>query len=158
VRKVSLAALCAALCAPAVAFTPANAADPSYLGTWKFSGAVVAPWADSQQKLDSTERSRLVGKTIVFKAKAIAGPSPFACRGPQYKVSDFTAGMLFQGAFEEMQSKDKSADPNKIAASLGFSGTRIKTLETGCEIDFHFVDATTAEVGLDDYVYTLQKQ
>ena len=38
------------------------------------------------------------------------------------------------------------------------AGPRIKTLETGCEIDFHFVDATTAKIGLNDYVYTLKKQ
>jgi hypothetical protein len=57
-----------------------------------------------------------------------------------------------------MQSTNKAADPNKIAASLGFSGTSIRTLETGCEIDFHFVDATTAEIGLNNYVYTLKKQ
>jgi uncharacterized phage infection (PIP) family protein YhgE len=66
--------------------------------------------------------------------------------------------MLFQGAFEEMQSKNKAFDPNKLAASLGFAGKTVKTLETGCEIDFHFVDAATAEIGLNDYVYTLKKQ
>ena len=46
--------------------------------------------------------------------------------------------MLFQGAFEEMQSKNESIDPNKLATSLGFAGKTAKTLETGCEIDFHF--------------------
>ena len=45
-----------------------------------------------------------------------------------------------------------------IAASLGFTSARIKTLETGCEIDVHFVDDATAEVGLNDYVYTLKKR
>jgi hypothetical protein len=35
---------------------------------------------------------------------------------------------------------------------------RAKTLETGCEIDFHFVDAATGEIGLSNYVYTLKKQ
>jgi hypothetical protein len=93
-----------------------------------------------------------------FQAKQIAGPPPFACRAPHYKESDVTADMLFQGAFEEMQSKNKSADPDKLAASLGFAGKTIKTLETGCEMDFHFVDAATAEVGLNDCVYTLKKQ
>ena len=66
--------------------------------------------------------------------------------------------MIFQGAFEEMQSKNKSVDPAKLAASLGFAAGNIKTLETGCEIDFHFVDTTTAEIGLNDNVYTLKKQ
>jgi hypothetical protein len=138
--------------------TPAKAADAFYIGAWKFSGAVVAPWADPKQKPDSTEPSRLIGKTVIFKAREIAGPRPFACAAPHYKISDFTADLLFQGAFENMQSNDKSVDPNRIAASLGFSEIRIKTLETGCEIDFHFVDATTAEIGLNDYVYTLKKQ
>ena len=57
-----------------------------------------------------------------------------------------------------MRDKDKSVDPDKIAATLGFTGKSIKTLETGCEFDFHFVDATTVEIGLNDYVYTLKKQ
>ena len=115
----------------------------SYMGTWKLTGAVVAPWADPKQKPDSAEMTRLLNKTIVFQAKQIAGPPPLACRAPHYKESDVTADMLFQGAFEEMQSKNKSIDPDKLAASLGFAGKTIRTLETGCEIDFHFVDAAT---------------
>jgi hypothetical protein len=46
----------------------------------------------------------------------------------------------------------------RSSASLGFAGKSIKTLETGCEIDFHFVDDATAEIGLNDHVYTLKKQ
>ena len=45
-------AICAFACL--VAFTcfvaaPARAADAFYIGTWKFAGAVVAPWADPGQ-------------------------------------------------------------------------------------------------------------
>jgi hypothetical protein len=136
---------------------PARAADPLTLGNRKISGAVAAPWADPNQKPDPAEPSRLLGKTVVFRSREIAGPPPFGCKAPHYKES-YSADMLFQGAFEEMRSKDKSVDPNKLAASLGFAGSSIRTLETGCEIDFHFVDAATAEVGLEDYVYTLKKQ
>lgn len=66
--------------------------------------------------------------------------------------------MIFQGAFDEMRQSNKKVDPRTLAASLGFSGASIKTLETGCEIDFHFVDDGTAEVGLNNNVYTLKKQ
>jgi hypothetical protein len=135
-----------------------EAADSFYIGQWKLTGAVMAPWADPKQERNSAEPSRLIGKTIVFKAKEISGPSPFACKTPHYKESEYAADMIFQGAFEEMQSKNKSVDPGKLAASLGFAGGNIKTLETGCEIDFHFVDAATAEIGLNDAVYTLKKQ
>jgi len=136
----------------------AQAADAFYLGTWKLSDAVLAPWADPKHKPDAAEKTRLIGKTVVLGARQISGPSPLACASPHYKVSDFTADMIFQGAFGEMQSSHKSVNPGKIAASLGFSGASIKTLETGCEIDFHFVDATTAEIGLNDFIYTLKKK
>ena len=154
-RSLSLAAFCAAF----VAVTSLAAAEPSYIGKWKFTGAVVAPWADAKvRKPDEKERARLIGKTITIGAKAIAGPPPFPCKGAHYAIKDYPADMLFQGAFDEMKRQDKSVDPNKLAASLAFKGASVKTLETGCEFDFHFVDERTAEVGLNDYVYTLKKQ
>jgi hypothetical protein len=118
----------------------------------------LAPWADPHEKPDAAEKDALIGKTVTLTVTAIAGPKVFACKEPHYKLSNFTADLLFQGAFEEMHDSDKSADPLKLAASLGFTGTSFKTLETGCEIDWHFVDSSTVEVALDDYVYTLQKQ
>ncbi|MBR0781930.1 hypothetical protein [Bradyrhizobium iriomotense] len=136
----------------------AAAADPFYIGTWTFTAAVVAPWADPQRKPDGTERERLMGKAVVLKANGISGPRPFACAKPQYKLADYGPDMIFQGAFDEMQRGDKKADPKALAASLGFTGASIKTLETGCEIDVHFVDDTTVEVGLNNYVYTLKKR
>ena len=141
-----------------VAAGAAHAADPFYAGSWKFTSAVVAPWADARRKPDGAEQARLMGKMVVFKAKEISGPRPFACAKPQYKVADYGADMIFQGAFDEMQRAGKKADPNALAASLGFSGSKIKTVETGCAIDFHFLDDSTAEAGLNDYVYTLKRQ
>lgn len=145
-------------CIAAATGSAANAAEQFYIGTWKVAGAVTAPWADAERKPDKAELARLVGKTVTFKAKEIAGPPPFPCKPSHYKEIDYAADMIFQGAFDDMRSKDKSVEPDKIAVSLGFTGKSIKTLETGCEIDFHFVDATTAEIGLNNYVYTLKKQ
>jgi hypothetical protein len=149
---------CVVACIEVAMSGPAKSADLSYLGTWKISGAATAPWADPTQKPDRAQQAHLLGKTVVFKPKEIAGPSPFACKMPHYSESDFTADMIFQGALEEMRSKDKSVDPERLATSLGFMGKSIKTLGTGCEFDFHFVDAATAEIGLNDTVYTLKKQ
>ncbi len=102
----------------------------------------------------------LVGKTVVVAATRITGPRQLACKDPNYKVVDSPAEGLFQGAFDEMHRKDNSADPAKLAAKVGFHGSSWKTLETGCgnELDFHFVDPTTAEFGLNDFVYTLKKR
>jgi hypothetical protein len=149
---------CFLACIGAAMAVAAIAADATYLGTWKVSGATTAPWADPKLMPDTAEQARLIGKAVVFKTKEIAGPEPLACKSSHYKERNYTADLIFQGALEEMKSKNKSVDPNKIAASLGFTGNGIKTVETGCEIDFHLVDATTAEVGLNNTVYTLKKQ
>jgi hypothetical protein len=134
------------------------AEEPFYLGVWKISSAVAAPWAGPQRQPDAAEVKALIGKVITFKPKAIAGPGVFACKEPHYKVSDFSADMLFEGELGEIHDADKSKDPLALAHALGFSGGSFKTLETGCEIDWHFVDQTTAEIGLNNYVYTLKKQ
>jgi hypothetical protein len=136
----------------------ANAADTFYLGTWKFDSAVVAPWAGPQDKPDVAEKNSLLGRTVTISPDGITGPKVFACKGPHYKLTDYTADLLFQGAFGEMHDADKSKDPQKLAALVGFTGTPIKTLETGCEFDWHFVDQSTVEVGLNNYVYVLKKQ
>jgi hypothetical protein len=136
------------------------AADPFYLGTWKITGAVEAPWADAAHKNDAAEMKSLVGKTVIFKAAEIVGPRQLACKAPHYAVKDYPADMLFQGAFGEMHTKDKSADPQKLAEKVGFKGKSWKTVETGCatELDFHFIDPSTTTFGLNNYVYTLKKQ
>lgn len=139
---------------------PAMAADPSYLGTWKIATAVEAPWTEPNERADPAEMKSLVGKTIVFGPREIAGPGILACKGPRYKVVDIPAEGLFQGAFDEMHRRDQSVDPLKLAQKVGFHGSHWKSLQTGCsnELDFHFVDPTTAEFGLNDWVYTIRKQ
>jgi len=137
------------------------AADVFYLGKWKIVEAKVAPWADEQvRKPDAAEMNSLLGTTVTIEVKAIRGPRALACSNVRYKVKDYPAGMLFQGAFGELHERDKSADPVKIAERLGFRGSRWKTLETGCavEIDYHFMDSNTAAFGLNDYIYILKKQ
>src|SRR5437867_1816719 len=98
----------------AVAFA---ASSPFYLGTWKIESAAVAPWWDDRaHKPDPVEMRRLVGKTITITEKAILGPRALACKGMRYEVKDYPADMLFEGAFGEMRTRDKSVDPVKIAA------------------------------------------
>jgi hypothetical protein len=156
--------LAAGLCllASAVLFErSAVAADPFYFGTWKITSATVAPWwNDPTQQPDPSEARQLTGKTIVIGAKGIAGPPQAACARPKYVVKNSPAEGLFQGMFEEMRDRDKSVDPRKVAASVGFHGSRWKTLETGCgnELDYHFLDENTADFGLNNYIYQLKKQ
>jgi hypothetical protein len=137
-----------------------SAPDTFYIGTWKIVSAVVAPWNDPAHNGDAVEMRTLVGKTVTITAKAILGPRQVACPRPRYEVKDYPADMLFEGAFGEMHTRNSSADPVKIAASVGFRGSTWKTLETGCgnEVNYHFIDPATAAFGLNNYIYTLKKQ
>lgn len=136
----------------------ALAADPFYLGTWKIDSAVVGPWWNSPGKPDESQCKTLVGKTIAITPSAVLGPGIMGCKGPEYKVVTIPPEGLFQGVFEEMLRADKSVDPAKLAAKLGFTGKTSKSLQTGCanELDFHFVDPNTAEFALSNYVYTFR--
>ncbi len=138
----------------------AMASGPFYTGSWKITSAVVAPWWSEAKKPDPAETRTLVGQVVVINAAGIKGPRQTACRDPHYQVKVYAADMLFQGMFSEMQSRDKSKDPAKAAALVGFTGSKWKTLETGCgnELDYHFIDDRTATFGLNNYIYTLRKQ
>jgi len=143
----------------AVLLSPASAADPFYLGNWKFTSAVVAPWASpAARKPNRAERDSLLGKLVSIKPTEITGPRAFGCQRPRYQLKEYPAADLFEGAFGEMRERDPALDPGKLAARLGFKGSSFTTLETGCEFDWHFVDQTTVKVGLNDWVYTLKKQ
>ena len=158
IRRRRGAALALAAAVFAMGMLAARAAEP-WLGTWKIAEAKVAPWSKARRP-DARDVKELVGKMVTFKPREIAGPPMLACKGPHYKLSDFSADMLFQGAFGEMHQKDERVDPAKIAASVGFQGQSWQVVETGCEneIDWHFIDDTTLAIGLNDYVYVLKKQ
>jgi len=144
----------------ALAASGLYAAGAFYIGTWKIDSAIVAPWWTERAKPDPAEMKALVGKTFAITAKAISGPRQLACKDPHYQVKNYPADMLFQGMFGEMHERDKSIDPAKPAAQAGFRGTSWKTLETGCanEMEFHFIDDSTAAFGLNNYIYRLKKQ
>lgn len=141
-----------------VAYATADAVDPVYIGVWQVTGAVPAPWTKAEGKPSASERAHLVGKVVVFKPTLIAGPAPFTCKGPRYRLRDLAPDTLFDGAFAALRAQDKSLDPAKLAAQLGFAGDTVPTLETGCAFKVYFADAATAHVGLDSFVYTLKKQ
>ncbi len=134
------------------------AADTFYLGTWKIASAVPAPWSSKEQPPDTKGVKTLIGKTITFAPKSIQGPRLFVCNGAKYQMKDYPPDMIYQGAFDEMHRKNASVDPAKVAAGLGFKGATIKTLETGCEFDFHYIDNTTGTFALDNSIYTMKKQ
>lgn len=127
-----------------------------YQGVWKIESAKTAPWWNGP----SLPASSLIGKRITFGTKSIAGPHPLGCPAARYAFVDSPAEGLFQGAFDEMKRRNpKGPTPAELAATAGLRGTSAKwrTLQTGCDIDFHFISERTAAFALDNYIYVIRK-
>lgn len=156
---IRTAGLAAILCAASL--SSAEAADAFYLGQWKITEVVPGPWIKSEAELFPDEIKSLVGKTITLKADAIEGPGGFPCKGPRYEVMEGGPDMLFQGAFGEMNAQDPVQDPQKLAEKVGFTGTRYRTVLTGCEFAMDFsigADNDTMMFALDNSVYVMKRQ
>ena len=153
------AALAALLCASSL--SSASAEDAFYLGRYKITQVVKAPWGKSDAELDPAEMKALVGQTITLKSDSVEGPGSFPCKGPKYEVLEGGPDMLFQGMFGQMHDENASNDPQKLAEQIGFAGTQYRTVITGCEyeVDFSFgTDNDTARFALNNAVYTLKRQ
>ena len=149
--KRNFAAMLAAMAC--LAAQPATAAAPQrpFYGHWLIAEAHPAPWHNPADPGTAPFDDHILGKLIVYMPARIVGPRVLACKGPHYRMLEVGPDYLFQGGLTA---------PALQAAALGFRGSRIATLETGCAgaIDFHFINATTALFALDNMVYTLRKQ
>ena len=125
-----------------------EAASPDYLGSWTVQGSEPAPWASAADKPVASDLKALIGKTVVFRADRIEAPAPLGCRKPHYEIKQYEPDMLFQGNLTR---------PKAQATSLGFAGSKVPTLETGCEgaIDFHFAGSDAAMFALNNRVYKM---
>ena len=128
----------------------AQSYEPSPVGaTFVITDSQKAPWATDSFG-DANARSRgLQGKTITFGAKAITAPQPMACKKPHYERVAVEADGLFQGELKA---------PDKDAATLGFKLGKTPSLLTGCEVDYHFLDADHALFALDNRIYRIERK
>jgi hypothetical protein len=158
-RSITLAALAVVfILVAALTSAPVVArAQEAFSGSWKIEKSEPAPWAKTADVLDAKEVKRLTGATVEFKANAITGPAPFACKGPRYEIKQYDADMLFQGALAEYG--DPSTTPDKMADRIGFAKRPIASLVTGCtsEIEFHAIDADHAVFALNNSIYRMAR-
>jgi hypothetical protein len=132
-------------------------AQDSFSGFWKIEKIEPAPWAKTADMLDAKEVKRLTGAAVEFKANAIGGPAPLACKGPHYEIKQYQADDVFQGALAEYG--DPSTTPDKVADKIGFGKRPIASLVTGCasEIEFHAIDADHLVFALNNSLYRMTR-
>lgn len=148
-RQVMVCVLLAVQCLGSGA---ASAKSVSMLGTWTVKSDAPAPWMQSGDKPVASDEKALIGHHMVFSKTKVAQPSPPLdpyCK-PNYKVIDYTTEDLFQGGL---------TDPQKQAAALGFKGSTVPTVDTGCDgvAEFHFLDDDTVLFGLNNSIYRMER-
>ena len=138
----------AALLAGCVAAAAQGAARSPVGATFVIVDSQKAPWATDALGDATAESRALKGRKIAFGAKAISGPQPMACKKPAYERVAVEPAGLFQGGLKA---------PASDAAALGFAPGNVPTLLTGCEVDYHFLDADHALLALDNRIYRIER-
>jgi hypothetical protein len=154
-------ALLAGVCLVLASINAASA-QALFAGTWTITGAVHAPWEDPKSPMVDSDEKRMIGKTVTFEARRVAGPEPIGCKAPKYKITDAPFDMLFEGTLAKPPgtpaARPDAAAAERSARQLGFQGKTAKTLDAGCtELQFHLVDGDTALFGLNDRVFTMKR-
>ncbi|WP_424362474.1 hypothetical protein [Methylocystis parvus] len=152
-----LRSFCATLLFLGVA-TAAAAMDARFAGSWRIDSAAPAPWAGPGD-IDPKEAKALVGKTVSFGPKSIAGPQPIGCKGPHYGVRESDGpDMLFEGMLAEPDKAGKPRNAAALAREIGMTTPTVATLEVGCtEIAFHAIAPDRLVFALDNQIYTLKR-
>ena len=119
-----------------------------FAGRWTIQSGQIAPWVPDSAKKNFVPTARLLKSTISFGRKGVVAPPPLNCREAEFAVVDAPLENLFEGGL---------TDPQAQAAALGFTGSIVKTLVPGCEIEYHLVDKHTALFALDNIIYTMTR-
>lgn len=142
-----------------IAAGPAAAAEPFYLGAWRVTSAVVAPWSTPRLPPDRKQMLGLMGQPVTLAADHIEGPRELICSKSSYAIIATGAELLFQGRLDALERDGEIGEAAKHAASLGFAGNSWNTLDTGCANGWqlHFLNPRKAAFTLNNYVYYLER-
>lgn len=134
---------------------PDGPVENVFLGTWRQSGARTAPWWDGRGEAPAPDPA-FAETPIVITEIEVQGPAIAACGAPVYRIVQYPVESLFEGNLP---------DPWSMAQELGIAGQYVTTLVETCttnerdvELQFPMVDANTILLGLDNVIYTFERQ
>ena len=142
---------------------PAAADDFPFAGTWKITGAVHAPWEDPDNPIVSDDAEKYLDKTVAISKGTITGPDLMGCGKTEMNIEALPFAGLFEGGLaadpKDPGGKYDEAKAKKIALELGFTAEPVPTLFQGCsELSLHLRDANTLMFGLNNRIFTMQRQ
>lgn len=141
----------------------ALAGTNDFEGRWQFTSSQPAPWADPKLPPMASDDALFENHPIVIGADSIDGPDMLNCGKTALSVD----GLPYAGLFEcglAVEPGNPAAAPDeakakRLAIDLGFTREPVPTLSQGCsEILLHLRDPNTIMIGLDNRIYSFQRQ
>lgn len=140
----------------------AQAGDNRFVGKWIVTGAVHAPWEDPDNPMLDAGEADFIGKAVEIGEDTMTGPAMLGCGKTDMKVDEFPYAGLFEGGLTTDPKDPAKVDEAKatgLATGLGFTAEPVPTLSTGCsEMLLHLRDANTILFGLNNRIFTMQRQ
>ena len=151
------------LAALSLAALPAHADQTAFYGKWKISGAITAPWEDPARPIVTDDVGRYSGQVVEIAKGTISGPDLLGCGKTEYSVEALPYAGLFEGGLgvdpKNPGGTYDEAKAKRLAEGLGYTAEPVETLFQGCsEISLHRMNDKTLQFGLDNRIFTLEKQ
>lgn len=151
------------LAALSLAASTALADEAAFYGKWKITGAVKAPWEDPANPMVTDDAERYTGQVVDIEKGKMTGPDLMGCGATELSVETLPFAGLFEGGLaadpKDPGGNYDEAKAKRIALELGYTSEPVETLFQGCsEVSLHRMNATTLQFGLNNRIFTLQKQ
>jgi hypothetical protein len=151
------------LAALSLAATPTLADEAAFYGKWKITAAVTAPWEDPAHPMVTDDVERYGGKIVDIETGKLTGPDLLGCGATELSVEKLPYAGLFEGGLgadpKDPGGKYDEAKAKRLAEGLGYTAEPVETLFQGCsEISLHRMNDRTLQFGLDNRIFTLEKQ
>jgi hypothetical protein len=132
-----------------------SATAESFMGTWKVSGHIVAPWFTGPGYAPEPGQDILDTPLVLTPASA-AGPTTLACDPATFEVKTFPVEGLFEG---------NVPDASLARSALGVEQDQTPSLVQTCTTDradrtytYHLIGKDVLLLGLDNIVYQFGRE
>lgn len=151
------------LAALSIMAAPALADEAAFYGKWKISGAVTAPWEDPAHPMVTDDVEKYTGAVVDIEKGRITGPDLMGCGATELSVETLPYAGLFEGGLgadpKDPGGQYDEAKAKRLAEGLGYTTEPVETLFQGCsEISLHRMNDKTLQFGLNNRIFTLEKQ
>lgn len=142
---------------------PALADETAFFGKWKISGATKAPWEDPAHPIIDDDAELYIGKVLEISKGKMTGPDMLGCGATTLNVDALPYAGLFEGGLgvdpKDPGGKYDEAKAKRLAEGLGYTSEPVETLFQGCsEISLHRMSDETLQFGLNNRIFTVEKQ